>query len=92
MEELTVKHLKKILENIDDDTVVVCASEDDWGKDFYRPQTVFQDDEFLYIDSYLEQNCYDCKNSQYGCEKKSSCCACDCEDFDDKRNILFLND
>lgn len=91
MKELKVKDLKKILENIDDDVAIVCASEDDWGKDFYMPQAIYQDKERLYIDSYLEQNCFDCKE-RHSCNKKSECCGCGCENFNDERNILFNDD
>ena len=82
MRKITVKDLKEIFKNIDDDVEIVCAGEE---RDYF-PAFVYQNDDELYLDYRPpDEDCFCCKNV-LSCENED---VVGCPDFEETRKILY---
>ena len=82
MKKITVKDLKEILKNVNDDVEIVCAGEE---RDYF-PAFIYQDDDELYLDYRPpDEDCFRCKNV-LSCENED---VLSCTDFEETRKILY---
>ena len=85
MKKLHIKDLKKILENINNDIIIVCVGDE--GN--YLPAFLYQENDKLYLDYRPpDEDCLYCK-SLLTCDKKDNCNAWNCADFEETRKILY---
>ena len=82
MKKITVKDLKEILKNVNDDVEIVCAGEE---KDYF-PAFIYQDDNELYLDYRPpDEKCFCCKDV-LSCENED---IWSCAVFNETRKILY---